>query len=72
MKVKVKVHTLYGYDTRECRLTVDFKNDFKDLVNFLSIILMHNYYLCYDYFTPRQRSRIVGIIQKITIDKFIN
>lgn len=72
MKVKVKVHTLYGYDKRECRLTVDFKNDLKSLVNFLSIILTQNRYMFYDYFTSRQRSRIVGVIQKITIDKFIN
>lgn len=72
MKVKVTVHTLYGYDKRECHLTVDFKNELKDLVNFLSIILTHNHYMCYEYFTPRQRSRIVGMIQRITIDKFIN
>lgn len=72
MKVKVTVHTLYGFEKRECHLTVDFKNDLKCLVNFLIIILSHNHFMIYDYLTSRQRSRIVGCIQNITVDKFIN
>lgn len=72
MKVKVTVRTLYGYDKRECHLTVDFKNDLKALVVFCNTICNGNFYMTYEQFTPRQRARIVGFIQEITVDKFIN
>ena len=72
MKVKIKVQTLYVYDSRECRLIIDFNNDFDYMFNFLTVIKIHNHHMFYRYLTPRQRSRIVGVIQKIIIEKFIN
>lgn len=72
MKVKVTVHTLYGYDKRECHLTVDFKNDLKALIEFLYMIHLQNKLRFYEYFTPRQSARIIGTIYKVTLDKFIN
>lgn len=72
MKVKVTVHSIYGRENRECHLTVDFQDDLKLLVDFLTMILLRNRYRLYEYFSPRQSSRIVGIIDKVTIDKFIN
>ena len=72
MKVKVTVHSNYIDCKRKCHLTVDFENDLKSLVDFLTMILLQNRYRLYEYFTPRQCSRIVGMIDKVTVDKFIN
>lgn len=72
MKVKVTVYSYYIDGIRICHLTVDFEDDLKSLVDFLTMILLQNRLRFYEYFTPRQRARIVGTICKVTLDKFIN